>query len=332
MLITKAEPLVSIIIPVYNVESYLRECVDSVIRQTYVNLEIILVDDGSTDSSGSVCDEYAHRDQRARVIHKQNGGISSARNAGFDASHGEYVFFLDSDDYIAADTIECLVESMEIGSYDFISFEGVAVRDGGENDKRQYDDENYYSKKHKYASSSANQLLSQQLANREFCPCVWLLFLRRSFLINNNIRFYHGIIYEDVLYSFYVYCMGKQAKFVHRKLYFHRIRSGSIIDENTKGTPQSLESLLTIYHEIEKFLRHTRKEETERIYIINIAKRICRKYCQLNERDQEAYKHSFQRFKTNVLFHFAYGSSSLRLLCLPKPLRSINEWKIHLFQ
>lgn len=102
-------PLVSIIIPVYKVENYLRRCVDSVIKQTYDNIEIILVDDGSPDNCPLMCDEYAQKDKRVKVIHKSNGGLSDARNCGMKAATGEYITFVDSDDYVAYNYIEVLV-------------------------------------------------------------------------------------------------------------------------------------------------------------------------------------------------------------------------------
>lgn len=101
--------LVSVILPVYNVEKYIREALDSVINQTYKNLEIILVDDGSPDSSGDICDEYAAKDDRIRVIHKENGGVSSARNAGIEAARGDWIYFIDPDDWIEPDTLEAAV-------------------------------------------------------------------------------------------------------------------------------------------------------------------------------------------------------------------------------
>ena len=91
---------VSIIVPVYNVEKYLPKCIESILNQTYTNLEVILIDDGSTDSSGKICDEYARRDGRIKVIHKENGGNSSARNAGLDCCTGDFLAFVDSDDII----------------------------------------------------------------------------------------------------------------------------------------------------------------------------------------------------------------------------------------
>ena len=101
-------PLISVIIPVYNVEKYLRRCLDSVIAQTYQNLEIICVDDGSIDDSGKICDQYAVRDARIKVIHQENQGLSAARNRGIDAADGEYIAFVDSDDYILEDMFERL--------------------------------------------------------------------------------------------------------------------------------------------------------------------------------------------------------------------------------
>lgn len=122
---------VSIIVPIYNVEDYLARCVDSIIIQTYPALEIILVDDGSPDGCGAVCDKYAAQDERIRVIHKKNGGLSDARNAGLDIASGEFVFFVDSDDWIAPDTIEVLMSHME-DSVDIVagSSVDVAVIDG----------------------------------------------------------------------------------------------------------------------------------------------------------------------------------------------------------
>ena len=103
------EDLISVIVPVYNVENYLRECLDSIVAQTYRNIEVILVDDGSKDSSGKICDEYADKDNRIKVIHKENGGVSAARNTGLDIAKGEWISYVDSDDYIESTMIETLI-------------------------------------------------------------------------------------------------------------------------------------------------------------------------------------------------------------------------------
>lgn len=117
--------LISIIVPIYNVEPYLKKCVDSILNQTYYNLEIILVDDGSPDHCGAICDKYATADDRIRVIHKKNGGLSDARNAGLDIMTGKYVAFVDADDWIEPNMYEKLMENMKYFDAD-MSFGGVA--------------------------------------------------------------------------------------------------------------------------------------------------------------------------------------------------------------
>ena len=97
-------PIISVIVPVYKVENYIRRCLDSLVAQTYRHLEILLVDDGSPDSSGAICEEYAEKDSRIKVIHKENGGLSSARNAALDVATGDYIAFVDSDDWIDLNT------------------------------------------------------------------------------------------------------------------------------------------------------------------------------------------------------------------------------------
>ena len=104
------EPLISVIVPVYNVEKYLPQCLDSIKNQTYTNLEIILVDDGSTDSSESICEDYAKSDSRIKLYHKENGGLSDARNYGIERASGQYFTFIDSDDYITKDYVSYLLE------------------------------------------------------------------------------------------------------------------------------------------------------------------------------------------------------------------------------
>lgn len=105
--------LISVIVPVYNAEKYIRECIESIIRQTYENLEIILVDDGTPDNSGGICDEYSIKDKRIKVIHKENGGVSSARNSGLENSTGEYIAFIDGDDYIEKSYFEKMIEKIK---------------------------------------------------------------------------------------------------------------------------------------------------------------------------------------------------------------------------
>ena len=107
------EPKISVIVPVYKVEPYLRKCLDSIINQTYRNLQIILVDDGSPDNCGAICDEYASKDSRIEVIHQENGGVSAARNAGLKLAAGDYIGWVDSDDWIEPDMYAYMLENMQ---------------------------------------------------------------------------------------------------------------------------------------------------------------------------------------------------------------------------
>ena len=126
---TSNPPLVSVIIPVYNVEKYLRECLDSVLAQTYKNIEVILVDDGSTDSSGHICDEYLNVDDRIKVIHQQNAGLSEARNHGYDFATGVFVYFLDSDDWIQEETLSSLTQRIQDTNADIVFFDSKSFED-----------------------------------------------------------------------------------------------------------------------------------------------------------------------------------------------------------
>lgn len=121
-MICKIEPLVSIIVPIYNAEKYLDECINSILQQTYLNIECILVDDGSTDSSGSICDKYAEIDQRVKIIHKINGGVISARKQGVKNAIGMWVYFIDADDTICSDTIKCMLMNAN-DDVDIVMFE-----------------------------------------------------------------------------------------------------------------------------------------------------------------------------------------------------------------
>lgn len=126
------EVLVSVVIPVYNVEKFLQKCVASVLNQTYRNLDIILVDDGSTDLSGKICDELGKCDERVTVIHKKNGGLSDARNAGLSVAKGEYYAFIDSDDYISSDMVEIMVNSVRKNNCDIAICNMVRFSESGE--------------------------------------------------------------------------------------------------------------------------------------------------------------------------------------------------------
>lgn len=138
------QPLVSVVIPIYNVEKYLDRCITSVVDQTYGNLEIILVDDGSPDNCPAICDDWAKRDKRIKTVHKKNEGAGRARNAGLDTASGDYVLFVDSDDYIDLSTAQKCVEALERDNSDIVMFGRVEVKSNGETKNKPIVTDKYF--------------------------------------------------------------------------------------------------------------------------------------------------------------------------------------------
>lgn len=211
--------LVSVIVPVYNVEEYLSRCVDSILSQTHQNLEVILVDDGATDSSGTICDSFAARDSRVKVVHKANGGLSSARNAGIDIARGAYLEFVDSDDWIEPDAVESLL-TMALR-------EKVELVVGGRWDVKAKTGE----KKKGLCPQKQEVISAEEMVSRIFrwdhcdSSACDKLFHKRLF---REIRFPHGKVCEDVPVMYKIVldagCVGLLDKPVYN--YYHR--SGSI--------------------------------------------------------------------------------------------------------
>lgn len=210
--------LISVIIPIYNVEKYLEQCLESIINQTYKFLEIILVDDGSTDSGGKICDEYAKYDARISVIHKANGGLSDARNIGLENAHGDYIGFVDSDDYINADMYEKLAEACTTYNAD-ITICG----------RRCFD-----SKGGSYQSfvletpliMDSKEAIIRLLLNDSLDSAAWDKLYRKH--IFENIRYPFGVLHEDLSVTSMLF--GKAECIVHigTQEYNYRLRPGSI--------------------------------------------------------------------------------------------------------
>lgn len=209
--------LISVIVPVYNVAEYLPRCVDSILRQTYKELEIWLIDDGSTDQSGVICDQYAEIDPRIRVIHKENGGLSDARNAAIDKIKGKYVTFIDSDDYIA----DCFVERLysEIVKYNAeIAIAGFLPTI---NDTEGYflnDEIEIYSSK-----ESIKELLYQKKYNTS----AWAKLYESSLF--DNVRYPKGKLFEDICTTYKLLDKATKVVFDYSKLYFYFQRGNSIV-------------------------------------------------------------------------------------------------------
>lgn len=217
-------PLISVIIPIYKVEAYLNECVDSVLGQSYSNLEIILVNDGSPDNCPQMCDAYAAQDPRIKVIHKQNGGLSDARNAGTEVSNGEYVIFLDSDDYWATTkALESLIQVINVNPVvDIIYFRRFAFR---ENDKKEVYRHSQFDLS-QVKDKSKYEILQYLISTDKFPASAHNKLVRREIL--ENIRFEKGIVSEDIDWNFAVTLKAEHLFVVNELIHAYRIRSGSI--------------------------------------------------------------------------------------------------------
>lgn len=210
--------LISIIIPVYNVEEYLAECLDSVLAQTYKNLEIIVVNDGSTDRSGEICQEYAKKDQRIILIEKENGGLSDARNAGIKMATGEYLMFLDSDDYWGGQIVSDLSKIISDSNPDIILHE-YSLINGIESEKEL--DNSYEAKNFKKDFHSLVEM-------NKYKSNAWTKIIKRNILLGNDILFEKGLLHEDVAYSFDISPFINTYVYYPNDFYKYRIRSNSI--------------------------------------------------------------------------------------------------------
>lgn len=214
------EPLITVIVPVYNVEGYLKKCIESIIRQTYRNLEIILVDDGSLDGSGRICDDYAGRDSRIVVIHKENGGLSDARNTALDVARGTYITYIDSDDYVADDYIEYLYKMLEEYRADISACLVKSIYNYDE--KADYCDE-------KVEILNHSEAIKAVLFQKKFTPSACGKLYKRELF--NTIRYPKGMYYEDmaVIYKLIELCdrivVGRKQK------YYYYQRQDSIIHQ-----------------------------------------------------------------------------------------------------
>lgn len=302
---------ISVVIPVYNVEKYLRECVDSVLCQTYTDYEVILVDDGSTDSGGQICDEYALKDPRIRVIHQPNGGLSAARNTGLAAAQGEYVYFLDSDDYIEAQTLEHLVSLANKEAADIVFFDGYVFFDECE----ENDSVSFYIRKEGYSPTNGRHMLLQLLDREEYRTAVPLMLFRRSYLLENSLRFMPGIIHEDELFTFLAYNADGRVCHCHEQLYARRVRPASIM--TSSGALRRYESMLRIYHTLSGLYRTgAASGEAARLYMIRTAKNVLGKYNLLENKDSVAQQH--RKFQKDVMSHKGFGDMKLKIKCSGK--------------
>ncbi len=215
----------SIVVPVYNVEKYLCECIDSILEQSFKDFELILVDDGSLDNSGNICDRYASMDTRIIVVHKKNGGLSSARNAGIKIAQGEYVVFVDSDDYIQSGTFLLgMSKLIENGGVDVITYGHTCMHDVSKTTLRIR-----YSNLEEINSKKKNERLQWMVRKDKFSIAAWMHTLNREFLEKNKLYFDENYrTEEDIDWIYRVYIAKPEVCGFNNYDYVYRIRDNSI--------------------------------------------------------------------------------------------------------
>ena len=211
--------MISVIVPVFSVEPFLDECILSLLRQTYEDLEIILVDDGSPDCCGKICDHYAAIDKRIRVIHKNNGGLSDARNAGIDIARGEYIGFIDSDDYVSSDMFAFLLSLMEDTLSDISICGHVKTTYKGKHRPLWHHRKVYV--------MDSQEALTKMLQYGYYESFAWNKLFRRELF--ESIRFPSGKLHEDLFTTYKTFDKAERIACSKDVKYFYRQRSGSIV-------------------------------------------------------------------------------------------------------
>ncbi len=245
-------PKISVIIPVYNVEKYLNKCMDSIITQTFKDIEIICVNDGSTDKSRQILEEYKNRDSRIKIVDKENGGLSSARNAGMKVATGDYYAFIDSDDWIDKTMFEKMYKNITELNSD-IAICAVNLFDDSKSQIIEADE--YFSLKF-FDESFDNRVFSYKDTKpflMDVCVMAWNKLYKRSFIEKCQAKFPDGLIFEDGPFFFSIFFKTQRVSIVREFLYFYRInRSGSIVQKGGKQYLDIINVVNLMYENLKK--------------------------------------------------------------------------------
>ncbi len=273
--------MISIIIPVYNVEQYLDKCLQSVINQTYQDIEIILVDDGSSDSSGILCDKWKEKDSRIKVIHKSNGGLSNARNVGIEQANGKYLMFIDSDDIVANDLCKVLFEMLKNNHADISICNATHI----------FNNEFDFKNTGKIYCYDCNEAISQLWYQKSFLPSAWGKLYKKSLF--NNIRFPKGKIYEDMFTTYKLIFRSRCIVKSERKLYHYLIREDSIL--GTVNVKKQLDMVEAAEEMLDFAIKNASSSIKAATYRVSISSIMVIAHCQVINRNK--YE---EQIKTNL--------------------------------
>ncbi|WP_370823114.1 glycosyltransferase [Dialister invisus] len=229
---------ISVIIPVYNSVPWLRRCLESVICQTLKEIQVICIDDGSTDESPRILAEYEQKDNRIFVITQKNEGPSSARNRGLEMAEGKYIYFLDSDDWIEHFCLEKAYTMAEANALDICLFDGQIFF--GEDVEHHEHLDMYKRKADDGCIYTGIEMMERLVERNEYTPVVWLNLFKRELIAGNRISFYEGIIHEDNLFTLLCFGYAERVKYLPAEVYHRQVRNGSIMQnpksaDNVKG-------------------------------------------------------------------------------------------------
>lgn len=236
--------ILSIVIPVYNVAKYIPDCLQNIINKHPEEVEIILVDDGSTDSSGEVIDRYALEYMNVNAYHKKNGGLSDARNYGLMKASGKYVFFYDSDDFVTDTFLEEIFGVLDDEIIDVLLWDADVYDEYG---KKTNIDSSYYHHnglENNGIYTGQEVIQNQLLDHNNYVTTVWLGAYSRSFLLDNNLWFEKGLLHEDELWTQKVLLHSKRVKYLKKEFYCYRKRINSIMNPAEKDWSRNIEALI----------------------------------------------------------------------------------------
>lgn len=248
------EPMVSIIIPVYNAEEYLRRCVDSVLNQEYTEFELLLADDGSTDASGAICDEYAARDPRVQVLHKPNSGVSDTRNRALDRARGTYIQFLDSDDWITPDATRLLVRAAEESKCDMVIADFYRVAGERLSTKGDIEEDGVLTREEFAAHMMENPA-------DFYYGVLWNKLYRREIIEEHGLRMDTEVSWcEDFLFNLEYILYAQVFYALHAPIYYYMKRKGSLVTQGTSIT-KTVKMKLNVFEYYNNFYKHILEKE-----------------------------------------------------------------------
>lgn len=300
----------SVVVPVYNVEKYIGEMIDSLISQTLKDLEIILVDDGSPDNSGAICDQYAVRDSRIRVLHKKNGGVSAARNDGLDMATGEWIIFCDSDDWVETDAFEKMIQVGESTGADVVLGD-MRLIFGEQKKNAPFFKDDFVTNDQKIL----DDLIRVDMC-RAYCfnppqggPAPgyggpWNKMVQRKILTDNGIRFDSRLkgICDDILYTAYIYAVAQKIAYSHILVYNYRQLQASITNSFKANMPEINRAIFTAWEEfLSKYGKDGRYDEAYRAFVIRRLKGLLGVYFFSSKNEKpiaEQYRELKQMLKT----------------------------------